>query len=66
MSGHWVELERLVPTTASVPEYPTPVPSYRVEAAGDELVVWGLTYRMLHAFFAVLDPGWHPPAGSSQ
>jgi 8-oxo-dGTP pyrophosphatase MutT (NUDIX family) len=23
--------------------------------------VWGLTYRMLHAFFAVLDPDWRAP-----
>ena len=24
--------------------------------------VWGLTYRILHAFFAMLDPDWQPPA----
>ena len=24
-------------------------------------IVWGLTYRMLHGFFAVLDPAWRIP-----
>lgn len=24
-------------------------------------IVWGLTYRMLHGFFAVLDPSWRIP-----
>lgn len=24
--------------------------------------VWGLTYRILHALFGVLDPAWRPPA----
>lgn len=32
-----------------------PFPGYDVH---NELV-WGLTYRMLHRFFSVLDPGWH-------
>ncbi len=31
-----------------------PFPGYGVQ---DE-IVWGLTYRMLHGFFAVLDPAW--------
>lgn len=31
-----------------------PFPGYEVQ---DE-IVWGLTYRMLHGFFAVLDPAW--------
>jgi 8-oxo-dGTP pyrophosphatase MutT (NUDIX family) len=31
-----------------------PFPGYDVQ---NELV-WGLTYRMLHGFFSVLDPGW--------
>jgi 8-oxo-dGTP pyrophosphatase MutT (NUDIX family) len=26
--------------------------------------VWGLTYRMLHSFFTVLEPGWRPPQGN--
>lgn len=34
-----------------------PFPGYEV---GDELV-WGLTYRMLHGFFSVLDPSWRTP-----
>lgn len=32
-------------------------PGYQVQ---DE-IVWGLTYRMLHGFFAVLDPAWRVP-----
>lgn len=32
-------------------------PGYDVQ---DE-IVWGLTYRMLHRFFAVLDPAWQIP-----
>ncbi len=32
-------------------------PGYGVQ---DE-IVWGLTYRMLHRFFAVLDPAWQIP-----
>jgi len=27
--------------------------------------VWGLTYRILHAFFATLDPDWRPPITSA-
>ena len=34
-----------------------PFPGYGVR---DE-IVWGLTYRMLHGFFAVLDPAWRIP-----
>jgi hypothetical protein len=34
-----------------------PFPGYDVQ---DE-IVWGLTYRMLHGFFAVLDPAWRIP-----
>ena len=34
-----------------------PFPGYGVQ---DE-IVWGLTYRMLHGFFAVLDPAWRIP-----
>lgn len=26
--------------------------------------VWGLTYRMLHSFFGVLNPQWQPPQGN--
>lgn len=26
-------------------------------------IVWGLTYRMLHTFFAALDPAWRVPDG---
>ncbi len=26
--------------------------------------VWGLTYRMLHSFFEVLDPSWRAPQGN--
>ena len=33
--------------------------SYTGYGVGDE-VVWGLTYRMLDLFFAVLDPDWQP------
>lgn len=38
-----------------------PFPGYDVQ--GD--IVWGLTYRMLHGFFGVLDPHWRmaPDAG---
>lgn len=32
-------------------------PGYEVQ---DE-IVWGLTYRMLHGFFAALDPSWQMP-----
>jgi 8-oxo-dGTP pyrophosphatase MutT (NUDIX family) len=28
---------------------------------GDSHLVWGLTYRMLHSFFAVVDPDWREP-----
>jgi 8-oxo-dGTP pyrophosphatase MutT (NUDIX family) len=31
-----------------------PFPGYSVQNE----IVWGLTYRMLHGFFAVLDPAW--------
>lgn len=32
-------------------------PGYNV----DNEIVWGLTYRMLHGFFSVLDPKWNSP-----
>jgi 8-oxo-dGTP pyrophosphatase MutT (NUDIX family) len=28
---------------------------------GDEHLVWGLTYRILHSFFEVIDPEWREP-----
>ncbi len=29
---------------------------------GDGYFVWGLTYRMLHGLFELLDPHWRPPS----
>lgn len=46
-AAYWVELDRLLPSTASVSEYEAPVPAYLIDAGGHELVVWGLTYRVL-------------------
>lgn len=38
---------------------PTTFNGYRLSP---EYFVWGLTYRMLKAFFEVILPGWQPPA----
>jgi 8-oxo-dGTP pyrophosphatase MutT (NUDIX family) len=38
---------------------PTSFNGYRVSGGH---FVWGLTYRILHAFFTVLDPRWKSPA----
>jgi 8-oxo-dGTP pyrophosphatase MutT (NUDIX family) len=46
-AAYWVPSDALVTSTARVPELTEPVPCYRVEADGNELVVWGLTYRIL-------------------
>jgi 8-oxo-dGTP pyrophosphatase MutT (NUDIX family) len=35
-----------------------PMSGYQV---GDAHLVWGLTYRMLHTLFAVIDPDWQEP-----
>jgi 8-oxo-dGTP pyrophosphatase MutT (NUDIX family) len=37
---------------------PRPTAGYQL---GDDYLVWGLTYRMLHSFFAVIDPDWRDP-----
>jgi hypothetical protein len=37
---------------------PTIFNGYRLERGH---FVWGLTYRMLKSFFAVVDPQWQPP-----
>ncbi|TDI91245.1 MAG: CoA pyrophosphatase [Chloroflexi bacterium] len=37
---------------------PTVFNGYRLEAGH---FVWGLTYRMVKSFFAMLDPAWRPP-----
>jgi 8-oxo-dGTP pyrophosphatase MutT (NUDIX family) len=47
VAAHWVALDALVLGTASVLERPDPVPAYRTAADGRELVVWGITFRIL-------------------
>jgi 8-oxo-dGTP pyrophosphatase MutT (NUDIX family) len=46
-SAHWVPLDELEPTTATVAELRGPVPAYRPRVAGGELVVWGITFGIL-------------------
>ncbi len=54
--AHWVELRSLVPTTASVAEKPEPVPAYVVPVGDGELVVWGITYRILERLRGLSGP----------
>jgi len=46
-AAHWVALAALITETANVPERPDPVPCYRILTDDSELVVWGITYRIL-------------------
>ena len=46
-SAHWIELAMLVPDTAHVAEVVEPVPCYRISTDETEMVVWGITYRIL-------------------
>jgi 8-oxo-dGTP pyrophosphatase MutT (NUDIX family) len=52
-AAYWVELESLRPSTAAVPEYAAAVPAYLIDAGGHELIVWGLTYRVLEELRAL-------------
>lgn len=60
----WTPLEPIVRGTNHTEEdrviagTPTSFNGYRVNGGH---FVWGLTYRILHAFFSVLDPGWKAP-----
>ena len=46
-AAHWVALGELVTDAANVPEVAEPVPCYRIGVSDGELVVWGITYRIL-------------------
>jgi hypothetical protein len=55
-SAHWIELARLTdphtrrPTTVTVRGEPLVLPAFMVE----DLVVWGMTERILDSFFQVI------------
>ncbi|HEY1480723.1 MAG TPA: CoA pyrophosphatase [Gaiellales bacterium] len=51
--AHWVPLDLLRPTTATVSEISVPVPAYRPRVANGELVVWGITFGILELLRAV-------------
>jgi 8-oxo-dGTP pyrophosphatase MutT (NUDIX family) len=51
--AYWIETGALVPTTASVAEKHEPVPAYVVPEGDRELVVWGITYRILERLRAL-------------
>jgi 8-oxo-dGTP pyrophosphatase MutT (NUDIX family) len=46
-AAYWVPIDELRPGTASVPERPEPVPAYLPRVDDGELIVWGITYRIL-------------------
>jgi 8-oxo-dGTP pyrophosphatase MutT (NUDIX family) len=46
-AAYWVPLVALLTGSATVPELTRPVPCYRVPVPDAELVVWGITYRIL-------------------
>ena len=52
-AAHWIPLEALAPSSASVPEWPEPVPAYTPELDGRPLVVWGITYGILELLRSV-------------
>jgi len=60
----WTPLDPIVSGTNHTEEdrviagTPTSFSGYRVNGGH---FVWGLTYRILHAFFGVLDPDWKAP-----
>ncbi len=60
----WTSLKRLIGNgchdteTRPMAGTPTVFNGYRLERGH---FVWGLTYRMLKAFFTTLNPGWQPP-----
>jgi 8-oxo-dGTP pyrophosphatase MutT (NUDIX family) len=54
--AYWVAVDSLVPTVAPVPEKPEPVPAYVVAALDRELVVWGITFRILEHLRALGAP----------
>jgi 8-oxo-dGTP pyrophosphatase MutT (NUDIX family) len=54
--AYWVSLDALVETVAAVPERPEPVPAYVVATPGRELVVWGITFRILERLRSVGSP----------
>ena len=51
--AYWIEVDALVPTTASVAEQPEPVPAYVVPEGDGDLVVWGITFRILERIRAL-------------
>jgi 8-oxo-dGTP pyrophosphatase MutT (NUDIX family) len=50
---YWVPIGELRHGTASVPERPEPVPAYLPRVNDGELVVWGITYRILERLRAL-------------
>ena len=53
MSNRWHDTE-----TKPLENTPTVFNGYRLPRGH---FVWGLTYRMLKSFFAIIDEGWRPP-----
>ncbi|MFN8185497.1 MAG: CoA pyrophosphatase [Gaiellales bacterium] len=55
-AAYWVALDSLVTTVATVPEKSEPVPAYVVTTSGRELVVWGITFRILEHLRSLASP----------
>jgi 8-oxo-dGTP pyrophosphatase MutT (NUDIX family) len=52
-AAYWVPIDELREGVARVPERPEPVPAYLTRVEGGELVVWGITYRILERLKAL-------------